>query len=412
MKTITKAAKFGLWWKWVGGIGLVLIVATALNPHLPDFSQKWRLVYPLNLNGEQNLAAWWSGIVLFTAGVLFYESYCRAVDRLRLPWLLLAVLLITLSADEIGSFHERLAGWGNERGDIGGVWSTLILAALPFAAMFVYAIAHLLSRPETRRAGGLILAGFLCFGSIGVQEFVEHAVVWPDWSRGLRAGVEEGTELLGGFLILCGIMDRRVTPDGARSARDFGAMLPVLGRLHHLPAILLVGVLLHLGIGLFAQANFDDLATAGNPGSWYPAVVFVLLSIAALDKARDMPATARLFWQVAAAVFVLCSLAAVFARMSITADVVGLPRWLLLNFYFVYAGVAILASVALLAGWRRSGRHLLLLVAMAAAVAVELLLAGAAMPHLALGVFAYCAWYFFAPEPAPAVAPVKGVSTA
>ena len=373
---------------WVGGIGLLVVAATTLNPYLPAFSQKWRLIYPLNLGGEQNLAVWWSGIVLFTAGVLFYELYCRAADRLRLPWLLLSVLMVVLSVDEIGSFHERLGGWRN-----------MILAGLPFAAMFVYAIAHLLSRPEIRRAGGFILAGFLCFGSVGIQEFLEQTVDWPVWSRGIRLGLEEGTELLGSFLVLCGIMDRR--------GKAVGAGLPALGRLHHLPVILFAGVLLHLGVGLFAQANFDDMAERGNPGSWYPAAVFLLLSIAALDKAMDMPAKVRLFWQVAAAVFVLCSLAAVFARMSITANFVGLPRWLLLNFYFVYAGVAALASVAVLAGWRRSGRPLLLLGLMAAVVALELLLAGAAMPHLALGVFAYFTWTFFVPEPAPAVAPAK-----
>ena len=69
------------------GVGLVLIVTAALNPHLPAFSRKWRLVYPLNLNGEQNLAVRWSDIVSFAAGVLFYELYCRAADRLRPPCL-------------------------------------------------------------------------------------------------------------------------------------------------------------------------------------------------------------------------------------------------------------------------------------------------------------------------------------
>ncbi|MCG8691068.1 MAG: hypothetical protein MI806_07645 [Minwuiales bacterium] len=380
---------------------MLIVAATVLNFYLPAFSQKWRLIYPFNLGGEQNLAVWWSGILLFMAGVLFYEFYCRAADRLRLPWLLLAILMVTLSVDEIGSFHERLGGWRN-----------MILIGLPFGMMFLYAIVQLLSRPQTRRAAYFTLAGFLCFGSVGIQEFLEHTVVWPDWSRGLRLGMEEGTELLGSFLVLCGIMDRRGAPDvAAGSAPEVGAMLPDLGCLRYIPAFLLVGVLLHLGIGMFAQANFDDMVERGNPGSWYPAVVFLLLSVAAVDKAMESPAKTRLFWQVAAAVFLMCSLGAVFARMSITANFVGLPRWLLVNFYFVYAGVAALASVALLAGWRRSGRHLLLLGAMAAVVAMELLLAGAAMPHLALGVFAYVAWYFFVLEPAPAIAPVRSIST-
>ena len=52
----------------------MLIVAAALNPHLPAFSRKWRLVYPLNLNGEQNLAVWWSDIVLFTAALAATEE--------------------------------------------------------------------------------------------------------------------------------------------------------------------------------------------------------------------------------------------------------------------------------------------------------------------------------------------------
>ena len=256
------------------------------------------------------------------------------------------------------------------------------------------------------------MAGFLCFGSIGIQEFVEHAVAWPDWSRGIRLGVEEGTELVGSFLVLCGIMERRGAQSGAAgSALGLGAILPIIGYLRHTPVILHTGVLLHLGIGIFAQANFDDIMVRGNPGSWYPAMVFLLLSVIALEKGMNPPMKGRLFWWAVAAVFLMCSLGAVFAGMSVAANFVGLSRSLLLNFYFVYAGVAVLALIALLAGSQRSFRHLLLLATMVVVVAIELLLlAGAAMPHLTLGVFAYFAWCFFALEPAPAAAPAKSAS--
>jgi hypothetical protein len=41
------------------------------------------------------------------------------------------------------------------------------------------------------------------FGSVAFQEYLEFTLEWPWWAQGLRVGIEEGTELLGVFLLLC-----------------------------------------------------------------------------------------------------------------------------------------------------------------------------------------------------------------
>lgn len=72
----------------------------------------------LTFTGENNVASWVSSMVLLSVSAI--AVLCFLVDRqlekgqdqqwLRYGWLVLAMVFLILSADELGSFHERI-GW-------------------------------------------------------------------------------------------------------------------------------------------------------------------------------------------------------------------------------------------------------------------------------------------------------------
>ena len=128
----------------VGAAGCGVLVMTTFFQHEMRtlFPRRW--VDFVNLLGEGNLAAWWSGALLLLAA--FYAVAAATAkeafaDRspcgtppaelrpsTRLGWSCVAVVLTILSADEIGSLHEsmdQLIGWGT--------WWSL----LPFALLLL-----------------------------------------------------------------------------------------------------------------------------------------------------------------------------------------------------------------------------------------------------------------------------------
>ena len=68
-------------------------------------------LYLFNLGGEKNIAAWGSGAMLFLSGLILLNNSrgLHSRDRMtNLGYFGLGCILIGLSADEIGSIHERI----------------------------------------------------------------------------------------------------------------------------------------------------------------------------------------------------------------------------------------------------------------------------------------------------------------
>src|SRR5690606_16237834 len=117
--------------------------------------------------------------------------------RTAAAWAALALVLIALSLDEVGSLHERaerfvpLERW----------W-----ALLPFGVVLLgvagWSAWQLWKRHRPRSDVVLIAAAFALFGSVAFQEELEHALVWPAWALPLRLGIEEGTELAAMLLLI------------------------------------------------------------------------------------------------------------------------------------------------------------------------------------------------------------------
>ena len=199
----------GLGFSWRSVIWAVngfFLLTTVIVAHLPDSSSAGRVgaiqyLAQFSLAEEKNLAAFWEGWCFLLVSILAFERYLQSSSRRPTyegqSWLGLSVLGAALSLDELGSIHERapllFSSWG-----LSGSMSSLIPLAVPVLLILVVTL-HRMLRIANRRGFWLTLCAFLAFGSVAFQEYLEHKLQWPWWARGLRVGVEEGTELVGFF---------------------------------------------------------------------------------------------------------------------------------------------------------------------------------------------------------------------
>lgn len=155
---------------------------------------------PLNLTNENVVAAWFSGILLLLASLHAADGYFRLRKtnfRTALAWCVISGMLLSLSADEIGSLHERIDDVLKM-----GPW----LSYLPFLIVLLgccaWSFIQLWITPSERsRVPGLII-GFGILVSVGGQEFLEKAFRWPWYLGPFRSGFEEGSELAGMIILI------------------------------------------------------------------------------------------------------------------------------------------------------------------------------------------------------------------
>lgn len=255
------------WWHLLVAVYLFLFVATTIFPYFPDSRFKWFIMFNFTLSAEMNLAVWVSGISLLAMALLAYELFSRKSVASRYAWLVLAIVFLGLSLDEIGSLHERIID----------EWRTMIPYLAVGAVLLAFSLGQLFYRKETRKTAVLILVGFGLFGTVALQEIVEHAVDWPDWAMGLRVGIEEGTELLGMSLIFMGIVHQR---QRYLSSNSFEILIANPRHLTYLSYILGGGLLLHF-LALTSLTTLTDLGLRGVPAALYPVLLYAIMAAAA-----------------------------------------------------------------------------------------------------------------------------------
>lgn len=329
------------WWGWVLLVDGIFLAAT-VSPFLrrsvtPQVYGKIAVVrHWLDLGKEQNIGAWWSGALMLLAAALLYEEAGTRRGAARRPWIALALIMLGLSIDEVTSVHERVSLWWG--------WPPLIAVGLVGLALLLWALRELTWSQGERRTAMLLALAYLCYGSIGVQELLEHRLDWTGWVM-FRLGLEEGTELAGSFLALLAATGARGRP----TERRLRAVIPRPARLPHLHALLLVGFLLHSGVAVLVVPRLDDWHWRGNPATWYPAAVYGLAAAGAFWAAAGVRPCQRLAWRFLAALFLVASVGAV-------ADLVpllpGIERFLpRAAYYGVYASYVFLAVPVLLVAW-------------------------------------------------------------
>lgn len=261
------------WWHWVIAVDALLIAATSVNRYLPELGHNplfsggggWRLLEPLNLVREGNPATWWSGLALLVGGLLACELVGRqpstAPPASRRAWVAVAAVLIALSADELGSFHERVDLPGGFRG-------VAAVAAIAFA----WPLLVLFRQQESRSAAIGITLGFGLFGGVAVMEHFERATSLPTWLHGPRAGLEEGLELAAQLLIVTVLVRQRTRQPNV----SWRVVVPRPDRCPLLAQWLTAALVLHVAVALWFVPTLTDLGPRGDPSWWFPCLAFAL----------------------------------------------------------------------------------------------------------------------------------------
>ncbi|HEU4389498.1 MAG TPA: hypothetical protein VFV34_16965 [Blastocatellia bacterium] len=175
----------------------------------------------LDLRVEANLATWYSSILLFTAGVLaaagagrYRRSAGYGNQRFRLVyragWLLVALLLFGLSADEVGQVHEQSSTVYNAltrntgRAPVvpgAGDWVPLLMPAIVASAVGLVTFFILVFRRRTTLLAATMIGMGCWVGSI-FSESIESGAWGAVQSLGLQRCIEESLELAGTTLLL------------------------------------------------------------------------------------------------------------------------------------------------------------------------------------------------------------------
>jgi hypothetical protein len=263
-----------VWYCSAVAISVAFVIGTFIG------EAKWSnsfVVQKLLLTRENNPAALWSGLLLALVAIHAYDGYAlwrRQQVEVAKAWLSIGLLLLILSADEVGSIHERVGVFGEQIGI--GPWIPLLPFAIILGAVFGYAVVLLWRTEGQRRTAMVVLLGFLLLGSAAPQEVVEHHFVFAsNIAHAIRATLEEGTELAGMLLLLKVAMANTAFSD----RREFKT-LPCLEALHALCVPVTVMALLLAPLLAAGTAMYENPAW-GRPADWLATVLLLGAALAA-----------------------------------------------------------------------------------------------------------------------------------
>lgn len=168
-----------------------------------------------NLGGENRVATWYSSMLLLLVSLgalgcfaLELRQPLRGRERiLSFGWVIIAVVFVGLSLDELGSIHERIPTLQGVYSPVAGLpgWVGFLAVPIAMVGLFVTAFAMLRVRLSPA-AFYLMLMGLLLLLSVPVQEHLEVEAMMASnspggWRRPVGlALLEEGTEI---FASLC-----------------------------------------------------------------------------------------------------------------------------------------------------------------------------------------------------------------
>lgn len=261
-------------WSWFWMFALIVISTFTVAATVLYFDLGIEPLAYFNLAFENNAAVWWSSILLLLAALHAYDGrrlWRTGQPRAARGWAALSLLLLILSADEVGSLHERvetLLPWS--------AWQNLLPFVLVLAGLLGYVILALWSAPGQRRQLALVVAGFAMFGVTAVLEIVEATMAWRQViSPGVRAGLEEGAELAGALLLIRAALPNTrgiFAPGGRGRGPVFDAPLARRG------AVLVLAL-----AAAPAAAYLSGMWAAdgrGRPADWLAVLLFFLTAVA------------------------------------------------------------------------------------------------------------------------------------
>ncbi|MEP3637123.1 MAG: hypothetical protein ABJN14_07685 [Paracoccaceae bacterium] len=168
----------------------------------------------LSLDGEGNFGAWWGGAKLFLAAAAVAIVPLFAPERMAVGitlYLVLAIGLAFLSADEILMLHERITSWNKANGiglpmfrGTNGAWVFVYLTLFAILFLALYRSIFIAAKADIKSAA-LVGAGFAVLISGGViAEVLGYYGFLGGMSSPPQVLVEEGLELVGVSILLLG----------------------------------------------------------------------------------------------------------------------------------------------------------------------------------------------------------------
>ncbi len=232
------------------------------------------------LGGENNVGAWWSGMLLLLLSLLAYDghaSYKTTSPRLAQAWAVIASILVFFSLDEIGSLHERLGTLGKKLHV--GTWAFLLPLGAILGILLGRALLILWSTGGRHRRQVVPLSiGFGLLGSVAIQEFLETRLHWETApAQAIRVMVEEGTELAGMLVLLWAVMDNTF-PFCRRTVMDSRPTFAVLTEKWR-PLVGIVLIVVPLAAWVTIAVDADG---RGRPADWIAASLFSLMALLAV----------------------------------------------------------------------------------------------------------------------------------
>lgn len=225
-------------WIIAGFFGLTLVVGLVshyLRENMATTAPGWGalsgLAGLLYADGEANLWAWGSGLLLAGVGLVLAAvgSAARNEHASGAPYFVLAAIALELSADEIAQLHEKLAGFDLDTG-VTFAWLSVGVPVAIVAGVGILWIARKIDRRLRFRlivAGATYLLGALGFEALGgfvvggrVDELARSSLAYH-----VVVGVEEGLEATGALLALAAALSAltiRHTTDGILARTSFG----------------------------------------------------------------------------------------------------------------------------------------------------------------------------------------------
>lgn len=205
-----KSIRFDWGIKSLGGLlfavtGLVVALGIARELLVRHFGIETVLrdLRHFSLDGELNVATWYSSTLMLGAFLLALAVWRNEHDRRQRPyWLAIGLLMLAMSIDETASFHESfitllqpLAAYSDF---LHFAW---VVIGAPFVLLFAACTAPFLLRLERGLAARMVAAGVLfVFGALAM-EMIDAAIQVRLGAESVayRAGVviEDAFELLG-----------------------------------------------------------------------------------------------------------------------------------------------------------------------------------------------------------------------